>query len=86
MMKQTALYRSSQSTKSTEERSFQCESFKSQAEKQYYMKSHADALKQGSAQYDPSVLQPNVFNSLYLSQPKVNHHTVQPDHSHSTNQ
>ena len=68
MKKQTALFRSSQSTPSTEEKPFQCESFRSQAEKQYHMKTQEEALKQGSAQFDPSVRQPIVYNSLY-SQP-----------------
>ena len=84
MKKQTALYRSSQSTTGTEERPFQCSSFRSQAEKEYHIKSHEEVLRQGSAQYDPSVQQPNVYNSLYSSQQIVNNQTVQPGNSPST--
>ena len=85
MKKQTALYRSSQSTPSTDERPFQCESFRSQAEKQYHMKTQEEALKQGSAHYDPSVMQPTVYNSLFSSLPIMSNQTVQPGKSPSTN-
>ena len=85
MKKQTALSRSSQSTPSTEEKTFQCESFRSQAEKQYYMKTQEEVLKQGSAHYGPSVMQPTVFNSLYSSLPRMKNQTVQPGNSPSTN-
>ena len=79
MKKQTALYRRSQSSTSTEENPFQCESFRSQAEKQYHMKSHPKVLEEKSAQYDPSV-----NNSLYSSQQIMKNQTVHPANSTST--
>jgi hypothetical protein len=54
---------------------------RSQALKQEHMNSHVEYLKHRSAQFDPSVLQPNVYNALYSTPSNVNKQTSPNTHT-----